>query len=186
MEFFKWSDWLTLREDNARIRAVKSALNGQRPPLPGSAATCPNTNPRAMKQAAKTGVVSSDSKTLIVRDPNKLDSKFKESHASKPDYSFDRWLKKATEFGDDVNKMVGHAEDDEQKIDKDLEDKKKSEKEDIKKPVIKTDVKTKSDVVNKPEDDEDKDVQSKKDDAWKSLKQTHKDRLKKSATDDSK
>lgn len=98
-----WSEWLAIRESNARKRAVKAALNGTGPSLPGSYAACPSTNPQAMDVAQKTGEVKK--RTLKETGKN-------------PDYSFDRWLKQAQELGNDLNKMVSHAKDEEENIDK--------------------------------------------------------------------
>lgn len=166
-----WSEYLALREDNARKRAVKGALAGTHTPLPGSYAACPSTNPRAMNQAQKTGVVDSDPKRLTFK-------KLKE-HEAKPDYSFDRWLQKASEFGDDVNKMVSKANDDEGELDKKVDAKKKEvddkAKEEPKKPKIDQDNKD-----NKTEEDKDKDEEAKKEETWKKLRQIHQDTLSKS------
>lgn len=192
-----WGEYLALKEDNARKRAVRGALAGTHTPLPGSYAACPSTNPRAMKQAQKTGVVSSDPKKLIV----------KEHEASKPDYSFDRWLQKATEFGDDVNKMVSKATDDEKDLDKETDAKKKeidqkSEEDQPKdqpkdKPEVKDQDKPKTKTTAKPvakapvtkpqpkeeDDDLDKEEMAKKEDTWKKLRQIHQDTLTKTKKD---
>lgn len=155
-----WSEWIALKEDNARKRAIRNALAGTGPSLPGSYAACPSTNPRAIKQAAKTGVVGRD-------------SPLKEGE-SRPDYSFDRWLKKATEFGDDVNKMVGHAQEDEDKIDKDLEDKKQQAKKNSL---------TKSEPKEKNGEEDDAETATKKEETWKQLRQIHTDRLNQKKSD---
>lgn len=159
----KWSEWVSLRETNARQRAVKAALAGNGPSLPGSYAACPSTNPRAMRQAAKTGVVNSDPKKLVVHETE-----------AKPDYSFDRWIKKATEFGDDVNKLVGHAKDDEQDLDS-------KEKEQAKKPTPKPEPEQ-----DEPPQEDDKETVAKKETAWKQLKQIHDDRMKQADSKDPK
>ena len=183
-----WNEYLALREDNARKRAIKGALAGTHTPLPGSYAACPSTNPRAMKQAQKTGVVSSDPKKLIVKE-----------HEAKPDYSFDRWLQKASEFGDDVNKMVGKAKDDESDLDKDVDVKKKeidqksdNDAKDQPESKSKSDSKNQSKTVaknkepkpkpiTKEPEPEDKDEIAKKEDTWKKLRQIHQDTLSKTS-----
>jgi hypothetical protein len=139
--FQSWNDWVSLRESNARKRAVKAALNGTGPSLPGSYAACPSTNVKAMKVAKKTGVVK---------------------EAKKPDYSFDRWINMAKDLGDDVNKMVGHGKEEEDKIEKDS--KKDAVQEDPKKPIVK--------VKEKPEKE---DSIEGKEDTWDKLKKINKE-----------
>ena len=142
--FRSWNDWVALRESNARKRNVKAALNGQAPPLPGSYAACPSTNPQAMDTAQKKGVVSKNT-----------DFKFKESFGQKPDYSFDRWIQKAKEFGDDVNKMVTHGNEEEDKLDK--EEKTKKADAEKAKPEPEPEPESKKPEPKKPEhDDEDR------------------------------
>jgi len=106
-QFISWDEWKALRESNARKRAVRSALLGTGPDLPGSYAACPSTNPVAMNVAKKKGKVT------------KL-----ENHIARPDYSLDRWLDAAQELGDDVNALVNKAQDDEKKLDKEKTSKK--------------------------------------------------------------
>jgi hypothetical protein len=149
---------MKVRESNARKRAVKAALAGTGPDLPGSYAACPSTDPRAMKSAQKKGVVTK----LPFTENDQV-----------PNYTFDRWLQKAKEFGDDVNQMRTTADEDE----KDLDVKKKE----VEKEIDKEDeeVKKKPEVkkpVEEPEENtqEDKD---KKDGTWKQLRQIHRDRL---------
>ena len=142
--FQSWNDWLSLRESNARKRAVKAALNGTGPSLPGSYAACPSTNVKAMKVAKKTGVVKEE---------------------KKPDYSFDRWINMAKDLGDDVNRMVGHGKEEEEKIEKDA--KKDPVKEDPKKPAL--NAKEKSEKPDK------EDSMKGKEDTWEKLKKINKD-----------
>ncbi len=156
--FLSWTEWMALKEDNARKRAVRGALSGTHTPLPGSYAACPSTNPRAMAQAAKKGVVSSDPKKLNIKEDN----------SAKPDYSFDRWLKKASEFGDDVNKLVGHAKDDDDKLNKDIDDKKKQAEKNAATKLEPSD--------DHDESDDDDETKAKKEETWKQLRQIHKDR----------
>lgn len=156
--FRNWSDWVTLRESNARKRNVKAALNGQSPPLPGSYAACPSTNPQAMDTAQKKGVVSKNTAF-----------KFKESFGQRPDYSFDRWIQKAKEFGDDVNTMVTHGHDEEDKIDK--EDKKQkddAEKADAK---PKPESEPKKPEPKRPADEDDEDGKKDKDEILNRLRE---------------
>lgn len=162
MAFFPtWIEWLRLRETNARKRAIKAALNGTGTPLPGSYAACPSTNPRAMKSAAKTGKV-----TKLPIDEN---------GGQMPDYSFDRWLQKAKEFGDDVNKLRTDYEGE----DKDLEQKKKE----AEKKSADEDRKDKA----KPQTKDDKSSEdTQKDDAtWNKLKKIHQKTLNKTYVPDS-
>lgn len=159
--FPTWSEWVKLREDNARKRAVKAALAGNRPPLPGSAAACPSTNPRAMRSAQKHGVVT------------------KEDTEQRPDYSFDRWVQKAKEFGDDLNRMRTKADADDKDLDKKRKDaEKKAEEEDKK---AKTSPKPEED----DQDDDDSETKKKKDQAWTQLRKIHKDRVKQFGKEDS-
>jgi hypothetical protein len=161
--FQSWNDWISLRESNARKRAVKAALNGTGPALPGSYATCPSTNVKAMKVAKKTGLVKEE---------------------KKPDYSFDRWINMAKDLGDDVNKMVGHGKEEEEKIEKE------PVKEDPKKPSLNT--KEKPEKLDKKDSIEDKEKSSLstkerpekidkedsiegKEDTWEKLKKISKD-----------
>jgi hypothetical protein len=146
--FPTWAEWVAFRESNARKRAVRSALNGTGSPLPGSYAACPSTNPQAMNVAKKKGVVS---KAGIF-----------ENEGQKPDYSFDRWVQKAKEFGDDVNKMAHSAEDEEEKLEKESD---------------KTD---KAAPHGEPEDKEDppEPASNKKEETWKALRKIHQDRRK--------
>lgn len=149
--FLTWNEY-RLREDNARKRAVKAALNGLGPKLPGSYAACPSTNVRAMKAAKKRGVVSEEERM--------------------PDYSFDRWVQKAQEFGDDVNKMRSKAEDDEEDIDKKIDDsKKKAEKAD-KEQQTKAKSEPKQDVK-----EDDPDTKKRKEEVWKLLRKKHQESL---------
>lgn len=89
--FPSFRDWLAVDESNARKRAVKAALNGTGPSLPGSYAACPSTNPTAMKVAAKKGIVTNEAKEL------------------RPDYSFDRWMKMAQDLGSDTTSLIDRA-----------------------------------------------------------------------------
>jgi hypothetical protein len=139
---------------------VTAALNGTGVVLPGSYAACPLTIPRAMDIASKSGVVKKDRHRL----------KIKEDEA-RPDYSFDRWLQQAREFGDDVNKMVGHAKDEEGKQDKEAEEKKKEAEKN-------RDHSGHEDSEPEDKDAEDSETKRKKDEAWKQLHQIHRDRLK--------
>lgn len=126
--FHSWIEQDYIQESNARKRAVKSALLGTGTKLPGSYAACPSTNPVAMDVANKTGHVGKAKKSLW--------SKFKESKSSKPDYSLDKWISQAKDLGDDVNSLIHKAEDDDEKIDKELKktDNKNIDKEKSKDP----------------------------------------------------
>jgi len=155
--FRNWHEWLKLKESNARKRAVRGALMGTSPPMPGSYAACPSTNPLAMDIAKKTGKVSKW-------------NKFKESkgHIARPDYSIDRWIQSAQELGDDVNALVGHAKDSEKDFDKQKEKKDKDQEKDKKSLA---DSKKKSTPDDKPS----KEAEEK---TWESLRKIHKERLK--------
>lgn len=114
MAFKTWREYVALREDNARKRAVRAALRGTGPRQVASMAVCPSTNPQAVDSVEKFGDIRKN---------------VKESE-DRPDYSMDRWIKKAQEFGDDVNKMVGHGEEEEKKLDqKEKDTKEKASKE---------------------------------------------------------
>lgn len=165
MAYFKtWSEWIKVRESNARKRAVRAALNGTGPDLPGSYAACPSTNPLAMKVAKKKGVV-----TKLPLDENE---------GQKPDYSFDRWLQQAKEFGDDVNTLRANAETE----DKELDKKKKDAEKEVEKE--KTKAKPEPDPKDEPEAEDGNDAEKKKASAWKQLRQIHKDRLPQFGTSD--
>lgn len=166
--FPTWAEWIELKEDNARKRAVRDAMKGTKPPLPGSYAACPRTDPRAMDVAKKTGVVGKNTKF-----------KFREDNEVKPDYSFDRWIQKAKEFGDDVNKLVGHAEDDEEKLDKDAEEKKKKADEED----AKAEKQKEPDDSKSNQESDDPESKKKKDETWKQLQQIHKGHLKSPPSD---
>lgn len=172
--FVTWHEWLKLREDNARKRAVRAALNGTGRKLPGSYAACPSTNPRAMDSAEKTGFVQ--------KQPNKL--KIIETE-QKPDYSIDRWLKMAQDLGNDVNKLVGHGEEEEKKLDKQKLDKEKTSKEKVAKKQPDKNKKTKPEDATPSRDSEEPDSDEtggeddeRKANTWQKLKQIHLDRLK--------
>jgi hypothetical protein len=157
--FPTWNDWLSLREDNARKRAIKGALNGLKPPLPGSYAACPSTNPRAMKVAKKKGVVGSD----VVQ----------ENDGQRPDYSFDRWVQKAQEFGDDVNKMRTKVDKESDELDKKIDDSKK--KLDKEKSKVEKEEPEEDDDAKEPEDEN---ARKRREEAWKLLRKKHQDGLK--------
>lgn len=96
----------------------------------------------------------------------------------RPDYSFDRWVQMAQELGDDVNVLVGHGKESEEKLDKSAKDKKAEEK-----PVKdkKTEEKSKKPEPKKPPE---KEEPKKSEDethkaAWAQLRAIHKERLKK-------
>ena len=134
MAFKTWHEYVTFREDNARKRAVKAALNGTGSRKVASMAVCPGaTNPRAVASVEKFGDIRKD-----------------ESEA-KPDYSMDRWVKKAQEFGDDVNKLVGHGEAEEAKIDKKEKEVTDKETKEKKTKVPAEDKKTGATVAKAPE-----------------------------------
>lgn len=131
--FPTWDQWLSLRETNSRKRAVNAALAGTGPELPASAAACPNTNPAAMKVAAKKGKVC------------KLEG-------ASPDYSFDKWLKSVEKLGDDVSDSVKKGEEEEKELDK-----KKPEGKADKKPESNfKQFKVSKDATKEPEKKEDK------------------------------
>lgn len=144
--FLSWNEW-KIKESNARKRAVKAAVNGLGPALPGSYAACPSTNSRAMKSAKKTGLVQSDVMTERERVP---------------DYSFDRWVKKTKEFVDDIEDMKSKAKEDED----DMDDKiKEIEKE-----------KPESDEDELSPKDKAK-VDKRKEDTWKLLDKKHREKV---------
>lgn len=122
-----------------------------------------------------------------------------------PDYSMDRWVKMASDLGDNVNAMVGHGEEEEKKLDdkakkakakpepKKPEDKaasKKSEptksasvKSEPAKPATrptpkKPEVLSPPDFIKKEEDKKQKKV---KEGAWEALRKLHQDKLKEAA-----
>lgn len=162
--FLSWSEWLTIKESNARKRAVRAAVQGTGVELPGSYAACPSTNVQAMDAASKTGKVS--------KLPKSYWRKFKEEKFSpRPDNAVDRWIQAAQELGDDVNSMVGHAKGEEDKLEKEKEEKKK-----------KADDEDRKAKESGPEDDseetpKDKETQEAEKKTWKSLRQIHKERL---------
>lgn len=112
-EFLSWNKWLFLRESNARKRAVIASTKKLAPSMPGSTAACPNTNPVAMNQADKKGVVGFKENLHLETDKS-------------PNYSFDQWLKKAQKLGDDVKDLVDKGKSEVEDIEK---KKKESEKE---------------------------------------------------------
>jgi len=98
---------MNLRESTSRKRRVSAALRGEQPPLPGSYAANPRTDVKAMKSASKTGVVQ----------------KFKESDT--PNYSIDRWIDMTNDLGKDLSTIRQDSEEEEKKLDKDIDAKKK-------------------------------------------------------------
>lgn len=155
-----WAEYVAIREGNARKRAVRAALNGTGPALPGSYAACPSTNPQAVDVARTAGVVR--------KQPQRL--RIKESAPQKPDYSLDRWVKRAQDLGDDVNALVGHAKGEEERLDREKADKDKKEKAGREK-----DKARKPDPPEPPEPKADKDKEA-EDEAWKRLKDIHAER----------
>lgn len=162
--FLSWSEWLSIKESNARKRAVKAAVQGTGPELPGSYAACPSTNVQAMDSAEKTGKVS--------KLPKSYWRKFKEEKFSpRPDNAVDRWIQAAQELGDDVNSMVGHAKGEEDKLDKEEKDKKKKADDEDKKA---KETEPDDEADDTPKDKETQEAEKK---TWKSLRQIHKERL---------
>lgn len=153
--FPSWTEWVKFREDNARKRAVRATLAGLHTDMPGSAAACPSTNPRAMKIAKKKGVVTK--------------MPFDESEGQMPDYSFDRWVQKAKEFGDDVNKMRTNANTEDDKLDK--------KKKDAEKKADDEDKKAKQQPESDKEESDDTKDSKDKESVWTRLRQIHKERL---------
>lgn len=98
--YLSWNEWLALKESNARKRVVAAATKRLAPTMPGSSAACPSTNPIAMKQAKKHGVIGI---TEEKRPPN---------------YSFDQWIKKAQKLGDDIKQTVDQGKEKEKELDK--------------------------------------------------------------------
>jgi hypothetical protein len=80
----------------------------------------------------------------------------------RPDYSIDRWIQQAKEFGSDLNKMRVTTD----KEDDDL-DKKKADAE------KKADDEDKKAKPDKPESNKDKSHDKDKDPVWKKLRQIH-------------
>ena len=119
-----WSEWINLKESNARKRAVAAAMNGTGPSLPGSYAACPATNPYAMDIAFKTGVVGKRKKKK--RKNLKL-----EGNEKKPDYSFDSWLKKVEKLEKQLKDLYDNGEKDEKDLDKNKKDDKSLENKDL-------------------------------------------------------
>lgn len=101
--FLSWNEWLALKESNARKRAVAAATKRLAPVMPGSTAACPSTNPIAMKQAKKHGVVG-------ITEEKKS-----------PNYSFDQWIKKVQKLGDDIKQTVDQGKEQEKELDKNKE-----------------------------------------------------------------
>lgn len=161
--FQSWTSWIALRETNARKRAVKAALQGTGPKLPGSYAACPSTNPMAMNVAADSGEVR--------KAPKSMWKKYKEGHIARPDYSLDRWISSAKELGDDVNSLVHSAKEDEEKLDKDKDQKAKEPKpEETPEPK-----EPKQDAEDKDQEKKPETPEQKK--AWTQLRKIHKDRM---------
>jgi hypothetical protein len=120
--FLRWNEWRALRESNARKRAVIAALNGTGPELPGSYAASPMTIPAAMDVASSTGVVGKykghkrKKKTHRKHKHNmQVESKQTEK---RPDYSFDQWMKKIQQLGDQVSDLIKKGEEEDGKIEK--------------------------------------------------------------------
>lgn len=163
--FLSWTDWRALQESNSRKRAVKAALQGSGPKLPGSYAACPATNPQAMDVAADAGEVR--------KAPKSMWRKFKESQIARPDYSLDLWIASAKELGDDVNSLVHKAKEDE--VDMDKEEKEKKSK--ASKPEDKPDAKAPKQDAKDDEDQDKKPETPEQKKAWTELRKIHKDRM---------
>lgn len=125
--FLGWNEWRALRESNARKRAVIAALNGTGPELPGSYAASPMTIPAAMDVAQETGVVGKYKRRRKSRRKkhHHMQNESKNTE-KKPDYSFDQWLKKIQQLGDQVSELIEKGK----KEDGEIEKKKKKQKDD--------------------------------------------------------
>ena len=119
-----WSEWINLKESNARKRAVTAAMNGTGPSLPGSYAACPATNPYAMDIAFKTGIVGK-------RKKKKRKSLKLEGNEKKPDYSFDSWLKKVDKLEKQLKDLYDNGEKSEKDLDKNKKDDKSLDNKDL-------------------------------------------------------
>ncbi len=147
--FLSWNKWLSLRESNARKRAVNAATNGLATPMPGSTAACPNTNPVAMDQASKNGVVGKSRKKRLQTESEQ-----------KPNHSFDHWLGKVMELGKEIKGLMDKGNDEDAKIEKkseeakkDIEKAEKADKAEKSKPKTEKAEKPKADKKD-PEDHE--------------------------------
>ena len=144
-----WSEWINLKESNARKRAVTAAMNGTGPSLPGSYAACPATNPYAMDIAFKTGVVGK-------RKKKKRKSLKLEGNEKKPDYSFDSWLKKVDKLEKQLKDLYDNGEKSEKDLDKNKKDDKSLENKDLDDKKLKKDDKDDKSLKNKDLDDKEK------------------------------
>lgn len=151
-----WSEWINLKESNARKRAVAAAMNGTGPSLPGSYAACPATNPYAMDIAFKTGVVGK-------RKKKKRKSLKLEGNEKKPDYSFDSWLKKVDKLEKQLKDLYDNGEKDEKDLDKNKKDDKSLENKDIKDKENEKDDKSleNKDIKDKEKSKDDKSIENK-------------------------
>lgn len=111
----KWNEWLTIRESNARKRAVNASVKGLGPNMPGSSAACPSTIPAAMKQAKKRGFVGLHSEATKT-----------------PNYSLDAWISKAQKVGKEVKDVLDQAEKSANEIEKKSKDAKSEIDKEIK------------------------------------------------------
>lgn len=144
-----WSEWINLKESNARKRAVTAAMNGTGPSLPGSYAACPATNPYAMDIAFKTGVVGK-------RKKKKRKSLKLEGNEKKPDYSFDSWLKKVDKLEKQLKDLYDNGEKSEKDLDKNKKDDKSLDNKDLDDKKLKKDDKDDKSLKNKDLDDKEK------------------------------
>jgi hypothetical protein len=127
--FLGWNEWRALRESNARKRAVIAALNGTGPELPGSYAASPMTIPAAMDVAQETGVVGKYKRRRKSRRKKRRHMQNESKNTEKkPDYSFDQWLKKIQQLGDQVSELIEKGK----KEDGEIENKKKKQKDEEK------------------------------------------------------
>lgn len=132
-------DWVAgLREDNARKRAVRAALNGTGHDLPASAAACPSTNPTAMDVADEEGVVTKwkgFKKGKKKKDEEGDDDDSEDDSQSEcvqlerektPDYTIDKVLRDLEGFRTEVGKKLSD-------LDKEEEDSEKKKSDIVKK-----------------------------------------------------
>ena len=170
-----WSEWINLKESNARKRAVTAAMNGTGPSLPGSYAACPVTNPYAMDIAFKTGVVGK-------RKKKKRKSLKLEGNEKKPDYSFDSWLKKVDKLEKQLKDLYDNGEKSEKDLDKNKKDDKSLDNKDLDDKKLKKDDKDDKSLKNKDLDDKEKSKSDKSSDN-KDLEDKEKEKSRKSLDD---
>lgn len=171
--------WLELRESTSRKRRVADALAGRKPPLPGSYAANPRTEPRAMDVAAKTGLVKCPHcgrKDCQCGDD--CSCRKDEAKSSKsPDYSLDKWIDKANDIGDDLSLLRKQGEEESDRLDKEIDKSKKEVEVDKEK-----EKKDKKDKKDKEADDKETSDSKEGDEKWRSIVERLKKKMKETSS----